>query len=83
MEIDFEKLTTSIKQFVIFYVQAFVGILTSPAQTFPSLINSEGGKFPIIKIRTLDTKPFIYAAISLVIGLLLGSSLLVKNAPQK
>lgn len=83
MNMDFETIITSIKQFVAVYVQIFVGILSSPMQTFSSLLDTEREEKFTVKVKKLDATPFIYASISLLIGLVLGSSLSIKDAPSE
>ena len=80
MSIDLEMIAKSIGHLVTFYIEIFVGILVSPASTFQTLLESQDGeKYGIIK---LDKRPFVFAATSLLIGLLIGSSLSIKDAPS-
>ena len=82
MSIDLEKIAKSIGNLVTSYIEIFVGILVSPASTFHTLLGSQDSeKYKIIKISKLDERPFVFAAISLLIGLLIGSSLSIKDAP--
>ena len=83
MNIDLEKFIANIKQLIAFFIQTFVGILTSPKSTFDMLLrgSEQRERYKIIKIDKLDERPIIFASISLLIGLLIGSSLSIKDAP--
>ena len=83
MNIDLEKFIDNIKQLVSYYIQTFVGVLSSPKSTFNMLLMGAKPreKYTIIKIDKLDERPIIFASISLLIGLLIGSSLSIKDAP--
>lgn len=80
MSIDLEMIAKSIGYLVTSYIEIFVGVLVSPASTFQTLLESQDGeRGGIIK---LDKRPFVFAAISLLIGLLIGSALSIKDAPS-
>lgn len=72
MDVDFKKLIEGIGEFASAYLQNFVGILISPNKTFETLLTSNSpDKFAIPQRRTIDTAAIRFAAISVVIGLLM------------
>ena len=82
MNIDFEKIIKNISNLISSYIQIFVNILISPAITFPTLLGLQSHeKHKIIKEKRIDEKPFIFAGISLILVLVIGSTLSIKDAP--
>ncbi|HXQ37341.1 MAG TPA: hypothetical protein VN843_25250 [Anaerolineales bacterium] len=83
MVIEFGKIAENIKFLVIHYVEILVGIIVNPSSTFALLLGSQGKeKYTIVEPRKFDEKPLVFAGISLVIGLLLGASLSIKDTPN-
>jgi len=83
MSIDLEKITKNVVSLVTSYFGIFIGVLTSPASTFYSLLGMQDNeKYQIIKTNKFDERPIVFAAISLLIGLLIGSVLSIKDAPE-
>jgi hypothetical protein len=83
MNLDMEKVIQSIRNIVIYYFEIFVGILVSPSSTFKALLEPQGKKFKITKTDKLDERPFFFVAISLTLGIIIASSLSIKNAPPE
>jgi hypothetical protein len=83
MGIDLGKIAENIKALVTYYIEIFAGILLSPSLTFQTLLLPQHkGRYSIIESSKFDERPIIFAAISLLIGLLIGSSFSIKDAPR-